>query len=167
MAGRTIYQGVGLQLVDDKGRVAIPAPLRNAIIANSSPEDMKDGPRVTIAVHPVSKCLIGYDRAWASLELERATRREEAHTGADGEYDYNIKRRVSGGGEEAGFDASGRFVLAPFPRFYAGVRKYAFFYGVMDYFEVWDPETLLATDDAPDVMKAAARFFLAEKGIAL
>jgi MraZ protein len=165
VAGRTIYQGIGLQLVDDKGRVAIPAPLRNAVIANSAPEDMKDGPRVTIAVHPESKCLIGYDRGWADIEYARSARREDARL--DGTHDYNALRRLSGAGEEAGFDASGRFVLAPFPRFYAGLKKYAFFYGAINYFEIWDPATLVATEDAPEVMVAAARFFMAEKGVTL
>ena len=51
MAGRGIYSGTQLQLVDDKSRVSIPAKFRDAIIANSDPESLKGGPSVRINVH--------------------------------------------------------------------------------------------------------------------
>lgn len=166
MSAREIYQGTGFQLVDAKARVAIPASLRAAIAANT-PAGAKDGPAFTLAAHPREKCLIGYDKGWAQLQAERETRREEGFTLDDGETNYNFKRKASGAGEEVGYDASGRFILPSFLRFYSRIKDHAFFYGVYDYFEIWDPQTLIDTPDAPEVMKEAARFFASEKGIAL
>ncbi len=62
-------------------------------------------------------------------------------TADDGEYDYNIKRRTAQG-EVTPFDGSGRFIMPGFPRFHARIGANAFFYGVFDYFEIWDPKTL-------------------------
>ena len=53
MAGRGIYTGTALQLVDDKNRVSIPAKFRDAIIANTDPEDAEGRPhRPMIGQHP-------------------------------------------------------------------------------------------------------------------
>ncbi len=162
------YQGYGLAQVDDKGRVAIPAALRATIEANTPPGDNgKDVRRVIISTHPKETCLIGYDLAYVTELKERLTARELAHTDAQGEVDYNIKRRGSGAAEAVPFDGSGRFILPPFPRFEAGIENFAFFWGVMDFFEIWNPKTLIECPTATDVQKRAARFFMAEKGIQL
>src|SRR3546814_9721770 len=70
-----------------------------------------------ISTHPKETCLIGYDLSYVTELKERLTARELAHTDADGEVDYNIKRRGSGAAEAVPFDGSGRFILPPFPRF--------------------------------------------------
>ena len=49
MAERADYQGNGLALVDDKGRVAIPNALRAALATNSPRADGKDGGTIIIA----------------------------------------------------------------------------------------------------------------------
>ncbi|MEG8016705.1 MraZ C-terminal domain-containing protein [Sphingomonas sp. LR55] len=85
------------------------------------------------------------------------------NTSENGEYDYNIKRAAASG-EAVPFDGSGRFIMPAFPRFYAGIKGHAFFYGVLDYIEIWDPATLIATDGMPPVVKEMARFYMAEKG---
>ena len=133
------YQGSGLGLVDDKGRVAIPASLRSTLAQNAPRADGKDGGTVIIGVHQRNRCLVAYDPGFVAVLKSRLDMREAGHTTDDGEYDYNIKRRGAN----------------------------AFFWGVFDYIEIWDPKTLIDTDDAPDMMKSAARFHCAEKGIAL
>src|SRR3546814_2839744 len=100
----------------------------------------KDVRRVIISTHPKETCLIGYDLSYVTELKERLTARELAHTDADGEVDYNIKRRGSGAAEAVPFDGSGRFILPPFPRFEAGIANFAFFWGVMDFFEIWRSE---------------------------
>ncbi|RDE06967.1 division/cell wall cluster transcriptional repressor MraZ [Sphingomonas aracearum] len=166
MTDRVEYQGDGFGLVDDKGRVAIPASLRSALAANAPRADGKDGGNVVIAVHQKNKCLIAYDPAYRAVLKRQADAREANYTADDGEFDYNIKRRVSHG-EEVPFDGSGRCILPGFPRDFANIDKHAFFWGVFDYFEIWDPKTLIDTEGLPDVMKAAARYHLKQKGIAL
>lgn len=166
MSSRGRYQGDGIGLVDDKGRVAIPSTLRAMLAANSPKANGKDGGTVVIGAHQKSRCLVAYDPAYVDILAEKLDRREAENTSADGEFDYNIKRRGAPG-EAVPFDGSGRFIMPRFPRFYAGIGEHAFFYGVLDYIEIWDPKTLVDTPDAPEIMKAMARFYMAEKGVQL
>ena len=161
VVGRGFYKGAALQLVDDKLRVAIPASLRNTIIANSPEGDL----RVTIAVHPQGNCLIGYDLPWVITLNERANARDAQHADENGEVDYGYKRRIANG-EDMTFDPSGRFIMHGFHKKKAGIGKYAFFYGQWDHFEIWDPATLLATQ-ASGTMRDNLEYLLEEKGIVL
>lgn len=166
MANRSWYQGDGIGLVDDKGRVAIPAALRQTLSANAPKADGKHGGTVVIGAHQKSKCLVAYDPGYLDVLTAKLEKREAEHTADDGELDYNIKRRAASG-EAVPFDGSGRFIMPAFPRFYAGIGVHAFFYGVLDYIEIWDPKTLVETDEVPDVVKQMARFYMAEKGVQL
>ena len=161
MVGRGIYKGAALQLVDDKLRVAIPASLRNTIIANSPEGDL----RVTIAIHPQGNCLVGYDLPWVVTLNERANNRDAEHADEHGEIDYEYKRRIANG-EDMTFDPSGRFIMYGFHKKKASIGKYAYFYGQWDHFEIWDPATLLATQ-ASGTMRDNLEFLLDEKGIVL
>ena len=166
VSDREYYQGDGIGLVDDKGRVAIPASLRSVLVTNAPKANGKDGGTIVIGAHQKNRCLVAYDPGFVAILAERLGRREAENTRDDGEFDYNIKRRASSG-EAVPFDGSGRFIMPAFPRFYAGIKGHAFFYGVLDYIEIWDPATLIATPDMPDVVKEMARFYMAEKGVAL
>ena len=163
---RSEYQGDGLGLVDDKGRVAIPASLRQALAANSPRPDGKDGGTIIVGVHPKQTCLRAYDPAFVKILKAKVEAREALHTGEDGEPNYNFKRRGASG-EQAPFDGSGRFIMPPFPRDYAGIGEHAFFWGTFDWIEIWDPATLIAATDVDPVMQAACRFHCKQKGIAL
>lgn len=167
MASRSWYQGGGLGLVDDKGRVAIPASLRQALAANAPKADGKSGGTIIIGPHDTSKkCLIAYDPAYLDIIAEKASAREAASTAATGKVDYNIKRRVAVG-EEAPFDGSGRFIMPAFARFYAGITEHAFFVGVLDCIEIWNPRTLIEAEDYDaEGAKEMARFYMQERGVA-
>ena len=165
MSSRGWYQGDGIGLVDDKGRVAIPAALRQTLSANAPKDNGKNGGTVVIGAHQQSRCLVAYDPGYLDILAGKLEHREAAHTGADGEFDYNIKRRAAVG-EAVPFDGSGRFIMPGFPRHYAKIADHAFFYGVLDYIEIWDPRTLLASDHA-DVVKEMAAFHMAQRGVTL
>ena len=165
VASRSWYQGDGIGLVDDKGRVAIPASLRQALAANSPKADGKHGGTIVIGAHQSNKCLIAYDPGYLDLLAAKLEKREAEHTADDGELDYNIKLRAAAG-EAVPFDGSGRFIMPAFPRHYAGIGAHAFFYGVLDYIEIWDPKALIATPGYPEVAKQMAAFYMAERGIA-
>lgn len=166
MSARGRYQGDGIGLVDDKGRVAIPSALRTTLSGNSPKANGKDGGTIVIGAHQKSRCLVAYDPNYLDILADKLDKREAEHTSADGEFDYNIKRRGAPG-EAVPFDGSGRFIMPKFPRFYAGIGEHAFFYGVLDYIEIWDPKTLVETPGLPAKMISAARFHCHEKGIAL
>jgi MraZ protein len=163
---RSEYQGDGLGLVDDKGRVAIPASLRQALAANSPRADGKDGGTVIVGVHPQQKCLRAYDPAYVKIlkaEIEAIQARQLNELG---EPNYNLKRRGASG-EPVPFDGSGRFIMPGFPRDYANIGENAFFWGTFDWIEIWDPKTLIDAVDVDPAMQAACRYHCKVKGIAL
>jgi MraZ protein len=166
VSDRRLYQGGGLGLVDDKGRVAIPNALRSILAENAPRPDGKDGGTIIVAVHEDQPCLMAYDPAYlAELKME-LDRRAELSRGPDGKIDPNIKRGGANG-EAVPFDGSGRFIMPGFPRFHAGIGQNAFFWGTFDYIEIWDPATLLATPGVAPAMVSACRYHCQEKGIAL
>lgn len=161
MAGRGIYTGTALQLVDDKNRVSIPAKFRDAVFANTAPETFKDGSYVLIGQHPESPCLIAYDQSWVDSALDKAD------AAAPGGPAFNVLRAIAGGAEKVGFDSTGRCVLVGWMKEEVGIAKHAFFFGTLTHFEIWDPKTLLAASDdqAAPVVRIACRRIMAEKGI--
>ena len=160
------YQGNGLGLVDDKGRVAIPNALRATLAANAPRADGKDGGTIVVAIHEDQPCLVAYDPAYLPALKEELRRRVELSRGPDGKVDPNIMRDGANG-EAVPFDGSGRFIMPGFPRFHANIGQNAFFWGQFDTIEIWDPRTLLATPGIAPGMVSACRYHCQEKGIAL
>lgn len=166
VATRGRYQGHGIGLVDDKGRVAIPNALRATLQVNAPRADGKDGGTIVVGPHEASECLIAYDPGYLEYRAARLDEHEAAFTGADGSYDYNVPRRAMVG-EAVPFDGSGRFIMPAFPRFHANIGAHAFFYGVNNRIEIWDPATALADPTLDAVIKKMIRFGMREKGVEL
>jgi MraZ protein len=156
---RGLFRGHGLQAIDGKGRVAIPAPLRAVIERNS-------GDRVLLlGLHVRDACLTGADTGFSQIEYDRIRRDEERalDTGQDIDRD-NIARLTFGGGEELPFDASGRFILPTFYRDTAKLTDLAFFVGTGERFEVWNPQTFVAANGVPETLKKMVTYELAQRG---
>ena len=166
MSARGRYQGDGIGLVDDKGRVAIPNALRTTLAANAPRPDGKDGGTIIIGPHEFQECLVAYDPAYIEVQAAKLDAHEAAHTAADGSYDYNIQRRAMAG-EAVPFDGSGRFIMPAFPRFHANIGNHAFFFGMNNRIEIWDPATALADESLDTTVKKMIRFYMAEKGVQL
>ncbi|CAN5498906.1 transcriptional regulator MraZ [soil metagenome] len=163
-----MYQGYGLQGVDDKGRVSIPSALRNVVEANTPRRDGKDLARiVTIAVHETEPCLVGYDETYSQKLQRDLTVRADATTEPGAPRNWNPNRLNFGVTDPLPFDASGRFVLQGYPKKYAKIGKFALFLGLGDVFEIWDPATLVANPGTPTQLKELASFLMEEKGAAL
>jgi MraZ protein len=162
---RSRYQGSAVQSVDAKNRVSIPAKFREAVIANSDPEDFKSGPYVILSLHPQFPCLIGYDPQW--LEEEIARSEAIGQTASDGGVDphYVALQSIAGGGEEVSFDSTGRCVLIGWHKRAAHIGEHAFFYGSLSHFEIWDPQTLLDHPDVSERAKLACRGTMEDKGL--
>ncbi|MBX3594283.1 division/cell wall cluster transcriptional repressor MraZ [Sphingomonas sp.] len=161
---------MGLQLVDDKGRVAIPAGLRATLEKNSGQaEGSKDARVAILTTHESDPCLIAYDEPYFDLLMDRLDARELEFAGERGRSDSNIWREGVGSSENIAFDPSGRFVVPGMHADHANIGKpgYAFFYGVGKVIEIWDPRTLLAHPTAPESMKTACRYHLADKKVTL
>lgn len=156
---RGLFRGRGLQGIDAKGRVGIPASLRATIEANSADRT------VVIDRHATKPCLIGYDRGWSDqlrnrIERDHERRLERGET-VDRDADF---RRAFATAEDLPFDASGRFVLPPFHRSKAQLGDQAVFLGLGDTFEIWDPATLVAQPDIDEGLREVIAFDLSQKG---
>lgn len=138
--GDGLYEGVGLQGIDLKGRVAIPAEFRTTIDRNSAAKI------IVVGFHPVLPCLRAYDTAWSQSEETRI--RRMADDGIDLRVIEREREAVFGEVERAGFDPSGRFIMPDFFREEAKINELAYFAGAGPTFNIWAPEVLLATPEA-------------------
>jgi len=163
---RARYNGKGLGLVDDKGRVAIPNALRATLAANAPRADGKGGGDVHIAPHPEFRCLVAYDPAYQDLMFDEVAKREAEAIARDGKMDYAIASRASAG-EVLPFDGSGRFIMPASERRYARIDDAAFFHASRDVILIWSPKVLLATENFDPFLKECCEFACEEKGIAL
>ena len=166
MSDRATYQGKGIGLVDDKGRVAIPNALRATLAKNSPRADGKDGGTVIIAPHPKFRCLIAYDPAYETDVLASVAQREAEAIAKTGEMDYSIAARASAT-EALPFDGSGRFIMPAFERRYARIEGAAFFHANFHTIMIWSPKVLLTTENFDPFLKEACEWACEEKGIAL
>lgn len=155
MSGRALFTGHALNAIDAKGRVAIPAGLRQAIEANG------DGRNLIIAKHEVDDCLIGYDRGWSTLLHARLERTEDRAADAGRDYSrHNPARRAFGLVEDVPYDASGRFILPPMLKDRAKLTDLALFLGTGDTFEIWNPRILIEAPSMDAEIKDVARWLL-------
>ena len=161
MESRGIFRGYALQAVDAKGRVAIPAGLR-ATIERNSPDKF-----LVLSKHESDACLVGYDREFspilhARLQQREAEDRAAGRTGSR----HNINRAAFGLVEDVSFDSSGRFILPSFMRKKAGIEDWAFFLATGDTFDIWNPDTALASETLDEDTKDVIRHLKEERGIA-
>ncbi|GAA4764639.1 hypothetical protein GCM10023219_06660 [Stakelama sediminis] len=168
MAERGNYFGNGLQLVDDKGRVAIPATLRATLERNCNAEPgSKIARQFIISAHSRAPCILAYDFDQGEARVREAEARAAALSEDRAVDADNMIRDAAMGADYYQYDSSGRFILSGFPRFHANIGKHALFVGAGKEIEIWDPATLLSYDGASPRLVSLCKFLLAEKGIAL
>lgn len=143
-AART-YAGAGLVSIDTKGRLTLPADIRDVLLA-TSPEK-----KVCIAVHDKHDCLSGYgtmeqerkindiDFQWQNAITSQGD--FDAEAAAVGSYSLSFT---------ANCEASGRFVLAPDLRDMAMIGDAAFIYGAGRNFCIWNPDIFATADLGPE-----------------
>lgn len=164
MTVRAIFQGYGLQGVDEKGRVAIPGALRQIVEANNPRSAGGDVLRsLTISPSETDTCLIAYDQAYPVELAAELAARASALTQPGQPIDRNAGRIGNGMVDVVTFDASGRFVLQGYPKKFAKIAKSAMFLAVGPYFEIWDPETLLAERGDDARLRGLVEYLLEER----
>jgi len=156
-----LFQGSALNGVDAKGRVSVPAFLRQVI------ERRGDARTIVLAKHDAFPALSAYDPAYAALKhakLERLAEKQETDPAA--ELDYARRTMMAfGATEEVPYDSSGRVVLPPMMRRKGQIEELALFIGVGETFQIWNPRLFLADRNIPEDMKDVARFRLEERGL--
>ena len=119
-----MYIGEYNHTIDSKGRLILPAKLRESI-----------GDEIVIT-KGVEGCLFAYDkRSWEEVgeklnSIPTLTRIELRA----------VKRKFLAGANEMEVDKQGRFLVPQNLREYAGLDKNVVLAGVGDYIEIWDKE---------------------------
>ena len=161
MALEHLFQGSALNAVDAKGRVSVPAFLRQVI------ERRGDARTIVLAKHDQFPALLAYDPGFAAarhLKLERLLEKEE--TNPDAELAYQQRNMTAfAATEETPYDTSGRIVLPPMMRAKGQIGELALFLGTGETFQIWNPTLFLGDVRIPEDMKDIARFRLEERGL--
>jgi MraZ protein len=153
VSGRGLYKGHTLNAIDAKGRVVIPASLRQVVEQNGSAR------LLVIGKHDCDPCLIGYDSDWATHLHAQRTQRDSIQFEKNGApTGSNPNRRAFGMTEDVPFDPSGRFVLPPFYKDRGKLNDLAFFLGTGDTFEIWNPLVLIETPGIDEEIKEIAAY---------
>ena len=161
MALEHLFQGSALNAVDAKGRVSVPAFLRQVI------ERRGDARTIVLAKHDHFQALSAYDPAFSALKhskLERLLEKQETDPAADLEHARRTMMAF-GATEEVPYDSSGRIILPLMMRRKSAIEDLALFIGVGETFQMWNPTLFLADPNIPEDMKDIARFRLEERGL--
>lgn len=165
MQVRGDFQGYGLQGVDEKGRVAIPADLRQVLEANNPRLPNGEVLRsILYAPSETDTCVIAYDHAYPVERSARLKARAEAVAAPGAALELDIFRVGNGIVDSAGFDASGRFVLQGWPREFAQIGSQALFLSIGPYFEIWNPDILLEERGHDRRIRGMVEYLVRQRG---
>lgn len=125
-----MFQGASAITLDVKGRMAIPARHRDALLA------LSEG-RVTLTRHPHG-CLLLFPRAtWESHREDIAAWPMSARA---------WQRILLGNACDIDLDGNGRILIAPELRQAVGLSRDVMMLGMGSHFEVWDADKLASNE---------------------
>lgn len=152
---RELFKGYAINAVDAKGRLSIPASYRATIETRSIAKE------ITLSLRFDPNHIRGYDDYYSDHIYQQIERRyapdEEAARAA-------ALQREFGFVEPLPYDANGRVMLPAATRAAAGIGKLACFIAFADYFEIWDPARLIASERADAATKFYVETLLKERG---
>ena len=119
-----MFQGATALSLDVKGRLAIPARHREALV------EAADG-QLVLTAHP-HRCLLLYpEPAWLPI------RDKVLATSSLNPQAASIKRLLVGNSRDETLDSAGRLLIAPELRQFAGLEKQVWLVGLGSHFEIW------------------------------
>jgi MraZ protein len=151
------FSGSALVAVDAKGRLSVPAGIRQKI------ERRSDTRAIVLTRHPIEPCLTGFDTNYLRLLHLDNERRRLAEEERDPLAHYSRERRSFGSAEEVPYDTSGRILLSSKLRRRGQLEELALFVGVGATFELWNPQLALQSEE-PEIREFAAEA-LEERGL--
>jgi len=129
-----MFQGAVALSLDAKGRIAIPARHRDALVPDSAP--------LVITAHP-HRCLLVYPQAaWEPIS-EKIVSMPGLDQGT-----ATLKRLLVGFAQTEDLDAAGRVLVAPSLRQWAGLEKQLWLVGQGSHFELWSEAGWLRQQEA-------------------
>ncbi len=112
--------------LDEKGRLMIPARVRSEITGN-----------VLVLTRGVDRCLWMFTHE----EWKKVVEGLLGSTSMFQEKARLIQRRIIAPAQEVEIDRSGRIIIPPTLREYAGLQKECIILGIQNYLELWDDAT--------------------------
>jgi MraZ protein len=127
-----MFQGASQISLDAKGRLAVPVKHRDPLAATESGERASGNARLVLTAHPEG-CLLLYPlAAWEPI-------RDRVMTFPSLDRTASVwKRMLIGFAEDQSLDNSGRILISPELRNYAGIEKQVMFVGQGSHFEIWN-----------------------------
>lgn len=121
-----MFRGVAKLVLDVKGRLAIPARHRDAIVARSQG-------KLVLTAEPSSHCLLLYPLPdWEPIE------KKVMDLSSFNEHTRRLQRLLVGHADDVELDAAGRILVPPALRQYAHLDKQVALVGQSNRFELWD-----------------------------
>ena len=151
-----LFRGSALNAVDAKGRLSVPAFIRQKI------ERRSDEKVLVLSAHPQFQCLVGYDSNYSAALLERAEKRLGENP--DPVAELEMQAAMFGGTIDVPYDTSGRIIMPPRLKRRAEIGDLALFIGMSGEFHVWNPEVALKCE--VQAIRNIAADLLDEKGAA-
>lgn len=119
-----MFQGAAALSLDAKGRLAVPARHRDALVAASNG-------RLILTAHP-HRCLLLYpEPAWQPI------RDKVLAASSFNPQSAAIKRLLVGNARDEEMDSAGRLLVAPELRQFAQLEKQVWLVGQGSHFEIW------------------------------
>ena len=153
-----LFRGNALNAVDAKGRLSVPAFIRQKI------ERRSDEKTIVLGPHETYPCLVGYDTNHGGIIHADNERRRLIEEESDPTAHYARAHRTFGATDEVPYDTSGRIILPPRMRRKGQIEDLALFIGVGGTFEIWNPQLALNSGNAD--LSELATYWLEERGAA-
>lgn len=131
-----MFRGANAISLDAKGRIAMPSRYRDELLSRCAGQ-------LIVTIDAVDRCLTLYPLPeWEIIEAklrELPSLREETR---------RLQRLLIGNAVDLELDGSGRFLVPPRLREYAGLDKKAMLVGQLNKFQIWDEDAWNAVSDA-------------------
>lgn len=154
-----LFRGSALSAVDGKGRLSVPAFVRQKI------ERRSDERVVVLGLHDSFPCLVGYDTRYSGALWEESERRRLQEEERDPNAHFARESGLFGSTVDIAYDLSGRIILPGRLKKRAEIEELAMFVGMGGTFTVWSPRLALASEAAQ--LRELAADLLEEKGVVL
>ncbi len=151
-----LFRGSALNAVDAKGRLSVPAFIRQKI------ERRSDEKLLVLSLHPEFPCLVGYDANYSATMQDKAERRLGDNPDPLAELD--LQASLFAGTVDVPYDPSGRIIMPPRLKRRADIGELAMFVGMGGDFQIWNPHVALKSEARQ--LRDLAADLLDERGVA-
>lgn len=151
-----IFLGNGLNGIDAKGRVSVPASFREVLAARS------DARTVVLAPAERADCLVGYDSGYPA----KVCAEYEARFAGQYSDERDDLFRLFGASERVPIDDNGRIILSSTLKEAGRIDRLALFWSKGDHFEVWNPDHFIARPNLDQRIVRIAQRLIDARGAA-